>query len=145
MFLDQTKKLLIASLFFFNQILGGEKQEGFSFTHDHPKQISKKESHDFYYLSSIIFYEKNNWVIWLNDEKKTSSQDVNLPFNIQVFSDFIFLQIKKGDSFKDVKLFPNQTIDLKDYKTYNGDYREKLEQEHQKESTLSTEGEDFDF
>jgi hypothetical protein len=145
MFLDQTKKLLIASLFFFTQIFGSEKPEGFSFMHDHPKLTAKKSLNEFYYLSSIIFYEKNNWVIWLNGEKKTSSQDVNLPFNIEVFSDFILLQIKNGNDLKDVKLFPNQTIDLKDYKTYNGDYREKLEQEHQKEPTLSTEGEDFDF
>jgi hypothetical protein len=144
MFLDQTKKLLIASLFF-TLLYGVEKHEGFTLMHKQTEPPSRKTLHDVYYLSSIIFYEKNNWVVWLNEEKKTSSQDINLPFKINVFSDFIMLHIEKDDGIKKVKLFPNQTIDLKDYKTYNGDYREKLEQKYAKDTPLLTEGEDFDF
>lgn len=142
MFLDQAKKLLITFILFMH-FLYAEKEQGFSLMENHRKPFFKTSSQDVYYLSSIIFYEKNNWVIWLNEEKKTSSQDMNLPFHITVFSDYILLHIKNNGNTKDIKLFPNQTINLKDYNTYNGDYREKLEQ--QKENIPITEGEDFDF
>ena len=143
MSLDKTKKLLILFFICISVCFGQTKKNGFSLMGNKEAQSYNDEHPDIFYISCIIFYDKNNWIIWINDEKRNSSQNLNLPFNVEVFPDHLL--IKTPSSEKEIKLFANQTIDLKQNKTYNGDCRKKIKKKYEEEEKLSTDGEDFDF
>ncbi|MBP9753051.1 MAG: hypothetical protein KBD31_04505 [Proteobacteria bacterium] len=94
-----------------------------------------------FYLSTIVYCDKDHWTIWLNDEQITPSQAQHLNFNILVMPDCI--KIKQIDSEKEAyTLKPHQTIDLKTGRIFCGDIREKLDKD---EKNQPIEGEDFDF
>ncbi|CAO5681696.1 MAG: hypothetical protein HEEMFOPI_00590 [Holosporales bacterium] len=117
-------------------------------SHKEQKKEASKSLHPasinlhFFYLSSIVYCDKDHWTIWLNDEQISPHQKEHLDMDLVVFQDYI--KINHKDSSKSAyTLKPHQTIDLKAGKIYCGDVRERLEKIDQKSSF--TEGEDFDL
>ena len=151
MSMDSPKTRLIILCFLSHIFIYGE---GLSLMEETIKQSAqkllipeqeKKESlvtPHIYYLSSIIYCDKDHWTIWLNDEQIVPVQKEHLSINVVVKSDSISIK-KKDNSDNSFILRPHQTINLKTGAVYSGDQREKLEKEEQK--LHPTEGEDFDF
>lgn len=137
--LDQTKSFLI--LIGCLSIAYGE-EKGFTLMDETATQNIKVSPH-VYYLSAIIYYNKDQWAFWINGEKKTSTQDTQLPFDVCVFPEYLLCKIKTEG--KEIKLYPNQTIHIKNCQIHDGDCRSSITQLEEQERILKTDGQDFDY
>lgn len=79
-------------------------------------QEKKEES---YYLAGVIYFSKDKWTIWINDQKIQADQKDQLPFSFEVFAEKILITFNG----KTYALMCDQTFFPQTQKILNGDQR----------------------
>lgn len=102
-----------------------EQDEWVNFNSLIKKETKNIKQHELIYLGAILYFDKNHWTVWINDQPFTNESRENNAFKVlKISKNTAEIKLKNYNHLKPVKLNANQTLtNPEDCNVVDGDAR----------------------